>query len=264
MKKPTNQESTSSVTEAVKKKSHLPKNKKLFWVFFIFSALLLGLGGALLPVWKDTDVLWKDLGDKFFSLILSIVIIVYIIGYLMKQIIRESKVAIKILTVFEAGFFFAVAVGSFMQYFDSASIGGPSTIVGIAFWSRGFVYIVKAYLCKHEEDDKYPLWTLILSIGLVSLGSVMIANKMFTTEHVVWVVSITLIVVGFIMFCLGIISKPKVDKIALALKKEQKTLKKQEKELLKAEKAVSKTKKKADKLEEKASALLPAAEEESE
>ena len=84
----------------------------------------------------------------------------------------------------------------------------------------------------------------------------MIANKVFTTEHVVWVVSITLLVVALIMLFLGIVSKPKRDKVALALKKEQKKLKKQEKEL-------AKTKKKADKLETKAEALLPAPAEES-
>ena len=152
MKETKIQEATP-VVEAIKKKSHLPRNKKMFWMFYILSALFLALGGALLPVWGETDVPWKNLGDKFFSLILSFVILVYILGYLIRQIIREGKVAIKVLTVFEAGFFFAVALGSFMQNIDSASIGGPSTIVGIAFWSRGFVYIVKAYLCKHVEGD---------------------------------------------------------------------------------------------------------------
>ncbi len=249
------------LVEEVKKKSHFPKNKKFFWVFFILSAIFLIGGGALLPVWEKTNVPWKNFATDFFSLMLSITIIVYIVGYLIRQIIRERKVAIKILTVFEAGFFFAVAVGSFLQYFDSASIGGPSTIVGIAFWSRGFVYIVKAYLCKHDENDKYPLWTLILSIGLVSLGSVMIANEMFTTYHAIWVVSITLLFVSLMMLVVGFVSKPKVDKDALALEKQEKKLKEQEKELAKKEMELEKAQKKKDKTQKKVLALEGASEE---
>lgn len=236
MKQAKDNATVAPATEAIKKKAHLPRNKKFFWMFFVIGTLLLLLGGALLPVWSNVDVPWKDFGTRLFSLIFFFVILIYIIGYLLRQIIRESKTAIKILTVFEAGFFFAVAIGSILQYFDSASIGGPGTIVGMAFWSRGFVYIVKAYLCKHEEGDKYPLWTLILSIGLVSLGSVMIANKLFSITHVVWVVSVTILLVGAFMILLGFISKPKVDKALLALKREQKKIRRQEKELAKAQK----------------------------
>ncbi|MBO5374246.1 MAG: hypothetical protein J6A54_02200 [Clostridia bacterium] len=226
--------------DTIRKKSHLPRNKKFFWIFFVLSAIFLGLGVMLLPVWENTSLPWNDFGARFFSLIFSIIIIFYIVGYLFKQIFKEQKTAIKILTVFEAGFFFAVAIGSIMQYFDSASIGGPGTIVGIAFWSRGFVYIVKAYLCKHEENDEYPLWMLIFSVGLVSLGSIMIANTLFTTSLVIWVVAITLLVVALIFLVFGFVSKPKVDKALKALKKEQKKIKKQEKELLKSQKRAQK------------------------
>lgn len=236
--------SATPSTEIAKKKAHLPRNKKLFWMFHVFGLLFLALGTVLLPVWSGTTLPWKNFGANYFSLIFFFVIIVYILGYLIKQIIRESKTPIKILTVFEAGFFFAVAIGSIMQHFDSVSIGGPGTIVGIAFWSRGFVYIVKAYLCKHEENDKYPLWMLICSIGLVSFGSIMIANKLFSITHVVWIVSCTIILIGLFLIFLGLVSKPKVDKALLALKREQKKIKKQEKELLKS-------KKKAIKLEGK-------------
>ncbi len=242
---------STPTTDKIKKKAHLPRNKKFFWMFFVLSALFLVLGGAILPVWESTNVPWKNFGNEFFSLIFFAVILIYIVGYLIKQIVRESKTAIKILTVFEAGFFFAIAIGSILQYFDSASIGGPGTIVGIAFWSRGFVYVVKAYLCKHEEGDKYPLWTLILSIGLITLGSIMIANDIFTTEHVIWIVSCTLILISLVFLFLGFISKPKVDKAQLALKREQQKLKKQEKELKKQEKLVEKTQKRTESLESK-------------
>ena len=235
-------------TEIVRRKAHLPKNKKLFWMFHVFGFLFIALGTVLLPVWSGTNLPWRDFGANYFSLIFFFVIIVYIIGYLIRQIIRESKTPIKILTVFEAGFFFAVAIGSIMQHFDSVSIGGPGTIVGIAFWSRGFVYIVKAYLCKHEEGDKYPLWMLIFSIGLVSFGSVMIANRVFSITHVVWVVSVTIALIGMFLIFLGFISKPKVDKALIALKREQKKIKKQERELLKSKKKASKLEGKTEKM----------------
>ena len=64
----------------------------------------------------------------------------------------------------------------------------------------------------------------------------MIANKLFSITHVVWVVSVTILLVGAFMILLGFISKPKVDKALLALKREQKKIRRQEKELAKAQK----------------------------
>lgn len=241
------------------KKSRIPKGKKFFWMFFILGIATLLLGVALLPVWQDTDLPWKDLGNKLFSLIFAAIILVYILGFLIKQVIREKKVAVKILTVFEAGFFFAVALGSIMQYLSLVKIGGPCTIVGAAVWSRGFVYIVKAYLCKHDETDKYPLWMLIVSVGLVTLGSIMMTEEIFTLDIVVWFASCVLILTSIIFIIFGFISKPKLSKEEKAkkkadalLKKEQKALQKQEKELGKQEKALEKQEKATLKAQEKA------------
>ena len=245
------------------KKSHLPKNKRLFWVFFVFSAITLALGVALLPIWNGTNVFWESWGYDFFSLILFFIIFVYIVGFLLKQIIREKKIAVKILTVFEAGFFFAIAIGCIMEQFDLVSVVGPCTIVGAALWSRGFVYIVKAYLCKHDESDKYPLWMLIVSVGLVTLGTIMMANDdVFTTNHIVWAVSCVLILVAVIFLALGFISKPKVDKTIKRLKKQQKKQRQEEKALARQQKKTLKSRKKTEKLEhqlnENAIAALPA------
>ncbi len=214
------------------KKSRLPKNKRFYWAFYLLSLISLLLGVALLPVWENTDVVWKDLGAKLISMILFVIIMAYILGYLIKQIIREKKITIKILTVFEAGFFFAIAIGCIMEQFNMVSVVGPCTIVGAAIWSRGFVYIVKAYLCKHEKSDKYPLWMLVLSVGLVTLGTIMMTREIFTTRHIVWFSACLLIFAALVFFVFGFTSKPKVDK---ALKKEQKKLKKAKKEQKKLE-----------------------------
>jgi signal transduction histidine kinase len=233
------------------KKSRIPKNKRFYWAFYLLSLISLVLGVALLPVWEKTDVVWKDLGTNLISMILFFIIIVYIVGYLIKQIIREKKITIKILTVFEAGFFFAIAIGCIMEQFNMVSVVGPCTIVGAAIWSRGFVYIVKAYLCKHEKTDKYPLWMLVFSVGLVTLGTIMMTKEIFTTRHIVWFSAGLLIVAALVFFVFGVISKPKVDK---ALQREQKKIKKAEKEqkALEAEqKKLEKEKKALEKQEKK-------------
>ena len=203
------------LAEATVTRARLPKNKKFFWVFYVLSGLSLLLGVALLPAWKNVNVVWNKLGEDGFSLILCSIIMVYIIGFLIRQVIREAKVPVKILTVFEAGFFFAIAIGCVLQFADLVSIADACTIIGAAVWSRGIVYIVKAYLCKHGESDKYPLWMLILSIGLVTLGTIMIASAviykspLFSQEQLVWFVSISLILGSFVFMTFGIISKPK-------------------------------------------------------
>ncbi len=231
------------------KKSRIPRNKKFYWAFFVLSALSLCLGVALLPVWENTNVIWKDLGTKLFSMILFFIILVYILGFLIKQIVREKKTTIKILTVFEAGFFFAIALGCIMEQFNMVSVVGPCTIVGAAIWSRGFVYIVKAYLCKHEKSDKYPLWMLIFSVGLVTLGTIMMTKEIFSSRDIVWFVACFVILMAIIFLVLGFASKPKVDK---ALKKQKKEIKKAEKEqkrLAQEQKALEKEKKALEKQE---------------
>ena len=233
------------------RKARIPRNKKFYWAFYLLSLICFVVGAMLLPIWENTDVVWKDLGTKIISMILFAMIIFYILGYLIKQIIREKKVTIKILTVFEAGFFFAIAIGCIMEQFNMASVVGPCAIVGASIWSRVFVYIVKAYLCKHEKTDKYPLWMLIFSVGLVTLGTIMMVKPIFTTLHIVWFSACTLLFAALVFFIFGMVSKPKVDK---ALLKEQKKIKKAEKEqkALEAEqKKLEKEKKELEKQEKK-------------
>ena len=253
-------DATTQAKEPVRK-SRLPKNKRFFWIFYILFIFTLALGVALLPVWAGTGVFWENLGNDMFSMILFFIIIVYILGFLIKQIIKEKKVTVKILTVFEAGFFFAIALGCIMEQFNLVTVVGPCTIVGAALWSRGFVYIVKAYLCKHDKGDKYPLWMLVISVGLVTLGSIMMTKTIFSTHHIVLAVSAILILVAIIFLFLGIISKPKIDKAVKKLKREQKKLKKQEKLREKQEKRTLKAEAKVKKLEAReSSGELPALE----
>lgn len=229
------QTTEQKLAEATVTRAKFPKNKKFFWVFFVLSALSLLVGVALLPAWKNVDVIWNTLSEKSFSLILCSIIMVYIIGFLIRQVIREPKTPVKILTVFEAGFFFAIAIGCVLQFANLVDIADACTIIGAAVWSRGIVYIVKAYLCKHEESDSYPLWMLILSIGLVTLGTIMISSSMiyhrpvFGHEHLVWFVAISLILGSFVFMTFGIISKPKKKKKEAPKKDEKASLGKSKK-----------------------------------
>lgn len=228
------------------KKSRIPRNKKFYWVFFLLSLASLALGVALLPVWQNTNVIWKDLGTKLFSMIFFFIILVYILGFLIKQIIREKKTTIKILTVFEAGFFFAIAIGCIMEQFNMASVVGPCTIVGAAIWARGFVYIVKAYLCKHEKSDRYPLWMLVISVGLVTLGTVMMTKEIFNVNHIVWFCACVVLLTGIVFFVLGLASKPKLTKAQKKEKKEQKKLAKAQKEAEEEQKRLAEEQKKLE------------------
>lgn len=250
----------TNTQEKKPKKARLPRNKKFFWFFYILSICSFVIGVALLPVWSGTGVFFESFGNDFFSLLLFFIIIVYILGFLIKQIIKEKKVAVKILTVFEAGFFFAIALGCIMEQFRLGSLVGPCTIVGAALWSRGFVYIVKAYLCKHDEGDKYPLWMLVFSVGLVSLGSIMMTKEVFSTAHIVWASAFILLLLGVIFFFLGVISKPKIDKALKAYKREQKRLKKQEKLTAKQEKRTLKAESRLRRVEERENPTTPSLE----
>lgn len=220
------------------------RKTRLYWSFYVLSAILLLVGIALMPFWKGKNVFWAGLGDRFFSIVLFVFIFTYITGFLIKQMIRERNMSIKILTIFEAGFFFAIAVGCIMQFFNQASLVDSCTIVGAALWSRGFVYIVKAYLFKHDNEDRYPLWMLIVSVGLVTLGSIMMVKQLFPDELIVWIVAVALVLAAICCFVLAILMKPKPDKEKLKLKKEKrdkriadKKEKKNQKKLAKKNKA---------------------------
>ena len=67
------------------KKSIKPEKTKLFWLYFVASALLITLGVFLLPVWSNTNVFFKDWSNNSIDIILAVLVILYVIFYLFKN-----------------------------------------------------------------------------------------------------------------------------------------------------------------------------------
>ena len=73
------------------KKNLKPQKTKLFWLYFVASALLITLGIFLLPVWSNSNVFFKDWSNNSIDIILAILIVLYVVFYLLKKVKTGTK-----------------------------------------------------------------------------------------------------------------------------------------------------------------------------
>lgn len=182
------------------------KKTKWFWVFFVVAAVGLALGIFLLPVWKNANVFWRDWSTDALDLILFVVILLYVC-WLIKSVKEEASPVVKKLKIVEIVVLCLLAVCCLLQYFDILSFIGPCFVFGAIFWCRGCLYIVKAYLFTHKKKENYPLFLLIVSILLVTVGAMLMVRPVQNAGFI-WIVAIAVLVVSLASLVYGFLSIP--------------------------------------------------------
>lgn len=185
---------------------------KWFWAVSVLGVIGLVLGVFLLPVWNNANVFWKNWGTESVSIILCAIIVVYIICYLVSHLGKIENKTLKIVSVSEIILLSLMAIGCLLQQFKVFDFFGPSFVLGAILWHRGFFNVIKAYLCKHTKKDKYPLWLVIVSVLMVSVGTAL-RFRGIPGNAFIWFMSIALLVGSIIMFIAGFIMKPKKNNI---------------------------------------------------
>ena len=191
------------------KKLFQPKKTKFFCVYFIIGILFALLGVMLMPVWNNIDwAFWKSYGMDIINIVICGCLIIYLFGFLIKKIMKNKGV-VQILTIIEFVLLSLIALGCVLQQFKVINIGGACAILGLALWCRGVVEIFTAYYYQNRNSQKYPVWWLVISIVLVSIGTYLYARPLFKDITVLWFLILLIFLFSIILIIDGFIAKPK-------------------------------------------------------
>ena len=185
------------------------KKSKWFFVYFIIGALALAAAVLLAPIWskQDIDVFFKDWGYKSLKVIIAVLILLYVALYLSKQFKGNNSVT-TILTIVEITLLVVVALAGVISQFSSALNLQAGQIIGLALWLRGTVESFKAYYYRGGEQRTYPIYMVVFSVALITLGVVFFMGNFITNEFALWFVVIMLAVIAIAAIVLGAVKKP--------------------------------------------------------
>lgn len=209
----------------VKKLFH-PTKTKFFWLYFVGGVIGIILGIMLMPIWNSCPdwVFWKSWGTSIINMIIFVCIILYLVLFLLKKVMKRSNGVIKVLTIVEFGVLALIALGCILQQFKVINVGGACAILGLILWCRGCVEIFRAYYHQKGNNDKYPVWWLAISIILVTLGTFLFVKPLFQDVHILWVFVIFILLVSLVLIVDGFTSKPaKANKAPKEKKSKEKT-----------------------------------------
>lgn len=185
------------------------KKSKWFFVYFIIGALALAAAVLLAPIWakQNIDVFFKDWGYKSLKIIIAVLIFLYVALYLSKQFKGNNSVT-TILTIVEITLLAVIALAGVVSQFSSALNLQAGQIIGLALWLRGTVESFKAYYYRGGEQRKYPIYMVVFSVALITLGVVFFMGNFITDEFALWFVVIMLAVIAIAAIVLGAVKKP--------------------------------------------------------
>lgn len=197
-----------------------PSKTKLFWIYFIVSAIVIILGVMLMPVWKDCGdwCFFKDWGMQIVNMIIAGCLLLYLFLFLIKKITTRANGVVKVLTIVEFIVLLLVAVGCVLQQFKVINIGGACAILGLTMWARGVVEIFRAYYHQKGNNVRYPIWWLVIAIVFVTLGVYLFARPLFEDVVILWIFIFVIYLIGIVLLVDGFLAKPDKKKVATKTK----------------------------------------------
>lgn len=187
-----------------------PKKTKFFWAYIVVGIIGILLGIMLMPVWDSCPdwVFWRTWGKQIINIIICVCIILYLVFFLLKKIMKRTNGVVKVLTIIEFVILALIALGCILQQFKVINVGGACAILGLALWCRGTVEIFRAYYHQKGNNEKYPVWWLAVAIALVTLGTYIFAKPVFSDVVILWIFVILILLVSIILIVDGILAKP--------------------------------------------------------
>lgn len=190
-----------------------PTKTKLFWLYIVGGCIGILLGFMLMPIWDFWDGCpWKDWGRQIINIIICVCIVLYLVFFLLNKIRKRSNSVVKVLTIIEFVILALIALGCILQQFKIINVGGACAILGLALWCRGTVEIFRAYYHQKGNNEKYPVWWLVVSIALVTFGTYIFAKPIFSDIVILWIFVILILLVSILLIVDGILAKPASSK----------------------------------------------------
>lgn len=190
------------------------KKTKAYWLYIALGIVTLIFGILLLPFWGSiwNECPWKSWGTDLVMLFMALVIGLYLFMFLIKKINRYRGV-VQVLTIIEFVLLALIALGLVFSQFNILSIPKqPSVILGLALYCRGVIEIFRAYYYHHSMKTIYPVWWLVVAILFVTFGVYLMIKPLVQLTLIVWLLAISVIVIGIFLIAYGVLANPKAKK----------------------------------------------------
>ena len=190
------------------------KKTKAYWLYIALGIVTLIFGILLLPFWGSiwNECPWKSWGTDLVMLFMAIVIGLYLFMFLIKKINRYRGV-VQVLTIIEFVLLALIALGLVFSQFNILAIPKqPSVILGLALYCRGVIEIFRAYYYHHSMKTIYPVWWLVVAILFVTFGVYLMIKPLVQLTLIVWLLAISVIVIGIFLITYGALANPKAKK----------------------------------------------------
>ena len=190
------------------------KKTNAYWLYIALGIVTLIFGILLLPFWGSiwNECPWKSWGTDLVMLFMAIVIGLYLFMFLIKKINRYRGV-VQVLTIIEFVLLALIALGLVFSQFNILAIPKqPSVILGLALYCRGVIEIFRAYYYHHSMKTIYPVWWLVVAILFVTFGVYLMVKPLVQLTLIVWLLAISVIVIGIFLITYGALANPKAKK----------------------------------------------------
>ena len=190
------------------------KKTKAYWLYIALGIVTLIFGILLLPFWGKiwNECPWKSWGTDLVMLFMALVIGLYLFMFLIKKINRYRGV-VQVLTIIEFVLLALIALGLVFSQFNILAIPKqPSVILGLALYCRGVIEIFRAYYYHHSMKTIYPVWWLVVAILFVTFGVYLMVKPLVQLTLIVWLLAISVIVIGIFLITYGALANPKAKK----------------------------------------------------
>lgn len=186
------------------------KKTKTYWTYIVLGILLILAAIILVPYWGNIwpECPWKDWGLQLVSYAMAALILMYLFGYLIKNV-KKSSGTIQVLTILEFTLLALIALGLVFSQLKILNIpDSPSFILGIALYTRGVIEVFRAYYHHKSSNYEYSVGWLVVAILFITFGVILMCTNVVTKINVLMVLIIALIVMGIYAIVYGSLAKP--------------------------------------------------------
>ena len=190
------------------------KKTKAYWLYIALGIVTLIFGILLLPFWGSiwNECPWKSWGTDLVMLFMALVNGLYLFMFLIKKNNRYRGV-VQVLSIIEFVLLALIALGLVFSQFNILAIPKqPSVILGLALYCRGVIEIFRAYYYHHSMKTIYPVWWLVVAILFVTFGVYLMVKPLVQLTLIVWLLAISVIVIGIFLITYGALANPKAKK----------------------------------------------------
>ncbi len=193
----------------IKKLLNTTKTKN-FWLYIALGFVFLAFAVILMPFWQDLsiNVPFASWGYSIVKIVVAVALLLYLFLYLIKKLNKNANKVVKVLTIIEFIVLLLIAIACLLNQFISFNVGNVGQILGLALWVRGSIEVFRAYYHSGEDNAKYPIWQIFVTILLITLGTYFIVSNVLSDKAVLWAVTSIIALCSIIAIILGFVKQP--------------------------------------------------------